>query len=315
MDNYETALCSSCNRSFQEKNKSLIVLVHNLSYDWSLILKQASPHFQFKLNKRQGFRYYSGQLENLKFVDSMNMIKGSLSSLASEHIKNSGDLTFTKESLSSLSLEAQSLLLSSGKQFLPYEYLSSLETLEETSLPNKPSFYSSLTDSHITNADYSHALQVWNVCNCETILDYVKIYLDMDVGLLADIYLQWRETLLELFGLDSLYFLTLASYTFEAFFWKSKVQLDCISDENLFQLITRNIRGGFCSVGKRYVRANNKHTNPNFKKGEKSNYLLYIDFNSLYPTTMSQFKLPQGDFHELNQDEMSSFFRSGPLFH
>ena len=306
-DNYDSALCSRCNRLFQEKKKTLIVLVHNLSYDWSLILKQASPEFVFKLNKRQGFHYYSGQFENLKFVDSLNMIKGSLSSLASEHIKNSGDLTYTKENLSHLSSEAQTLLLSSGKQFLPYEYLSSLETLQETSLPPKSDFYSSLTDSHISDDDYKHALHVWDVCKCETLLDYVQVYLDMDVGLLADVYLQWRETLLNLFGLDSLYFLTLASYAFEAFLWKTKVQLDCISDENLFQLITRNIRGGFCSVGKRYVRANNRHTNPNFKSGDKSNYLLYVDFNSLYPTTMSQFKLPQGEFYELNQDELRSF--------
>ena len=39
----------------------------------------------------------------------------------------------------------------------------------------------------------------------------------------------------------------------------------------------------------------------------KSNYLLYIDFNSLYPTVMSQFKLPMGDFVELNGEELEDF--------
>ena len=67
----------------------------------------------------------------------MNMLKGSLNSLANEHIKNTGDLTFTKGTLSHLPPDAQNLLLSSGKQILPYEYLSSLDKLRERSLPPK----------------------------------------------------------------------------------------------------------------------------------------------------------------------------------
>ena len=239
----------------------------------------------------------------------MNMIKGSLSSLANEHIKNTGDLTFTKETLAHLSPEAQNLLLSSGKQYLPYEYLTSLDKLQERSLPPKAEFYSSLTDSHISDEEYAHALKVWELCKCQTLIDYVNLYLDMDVALLADIYLQWRETLLNLFGLDCLYFLTLASYAFEAFLLISDTKLECISDENLFQLITRNIRGGFCSVGKRYAKAHNKHTSPHFKQGDESNYLMYIDFNSLYPTVMSKFKLPCGKFKELSQEECEILLR------
>ena len=40
----------------------------------------------------------------------------------------------------------------------------------------------------------------------------------------------------------------------------------------------------------------------------KNNYLLDIDFNTIYtPTIMSQFKLPIGDFTELNQTELEEF--------
>ena len=39
----------------------------------------------------------------------------------------------------------------------------------------------------------------------------------------------------------------------------------------------------------------------------KSNYLLYVDFNSLYPTVMSHFKLPKGDFVELSGEELEDF--------
>ena len=214
---------------------------------------------------------------------------------------------FTKQSLSYLPESAQSLLLESGKQFLPYEYISSLSKLNETSLPPKAAFYSSLSDNHISDEEYTHALKVWEACKCNTLMDYLKLYLEMDVGLLADVYLQWRQTLLDLFKLDCLYFLTLPSYAIEAAFLQSKIKLDCVSDPNMYQLLSRNIRGGFCSVGRRYVKANNKHVNANFVQGSKSNYLLYIDFNSLYPTCMSKFKLPQSNFQELSPSEQEEF--------
>ena len=54
--------------------------------------------------------------------------------------------------------------------------------------------------------------------------------------------------------------------------------------------------------------ANNKDTNPNFDSNTmNSNYLLYADFNSLYPTIMSQFNLLMGDFVELNEEELNNF--------
>ena len=240
------------------------------------------------------------------------MLKGSLSNLSSHHIQNGGDLTITKSVISHLPQEAQSLLLSSGKQYLPYEYLSSLDKLNETVIPPKASFFSTLQQRGLTDEEYNHVREVWDKSSCSTLGEYVNLYLQLDVGLLADIYLNWRKTLLEVFKLDSLYFLTLASYAIEAFYFQSRVVLDCISDPDLYQVINRNIRGGFCSVGKRHVIANNRHTNANFNPAkDASNYLLYIDFNSLYPTCMSTFKLPCGEFKQLNEGEQESLILQG----
>ena len=177
-----------------------------------------------------------------------------------------------------------------------------------TSLPPINEFYSSLTDSNITTSDYQHAQDVWDKTNCSTLKDYVNVYLNLDVALLANIYLQWRSVLLELFDLDCLYFSTLSSYAIEAMYYKCGIKLDSISDPNLYHMINSNIWGGLCSVGKRHVVANNVHTNPNFdSQSTESNYLLYVDFNSLYPSVMSKFKLPMGDFAELNEMELNTF--------
>ena len=58
---------------------------------------------------------------------------------------------------------------------------------------------------------------------------------------------------------------------------------------------------------RRFVRANNIYTNPEFNpKQERSTFLSYLDFNSLYPTVMQE-KLPCGDITKLNEAEMHSF--------
>ena len=112
------------------------------------------------------------------------------------------------------------------------------------------------------------------------------------------------------FKLDCSYFLTLASFAIEAMYYICGVPLDSISDPNLYHIINKSIRGGFCSVGQRHVIASNKDTNTNFDSRKmESNYLLYIDYNSLYPTIMSQFKLPTGDFVELNAEEVDKFMK------
>ena len=41
----------------------------------------------------------------------------------------------------------------------------------------------------------------------------------------------------------------------------------------------------------------------------KSNYLIYVDFNALYLTIMSHFKLPMVDFQELSDQELLKFQR------
>ena len=162
--------------------------------------------FDFNVNKKDGMKFYCATVGKLRLVDTCNMLKASLSNLAIHNILNNGDLSIVKQSLKDYSAKSQDLLCRTGKQFFPYEYLDSIDRLQETSLPPISEFYSSLTDSNISPSDYQHAQPVWSKTNCKTLKDYVNLYLNLDVALLADIYLQWRYVLLELFNLDCLYF-------------------------------------------------------------------------------------------------------------
>ena len=284
-NSYTGTLCSVCNLKLRTPHY-LPVIIHNLGYDLTIILKEYDEDkFDFNVNKKDGMRFYLASVGKFKFVDSCNMLKGSLSNKATHHILKKGNLTIVKETLQKYSTETQDLLCNTGKQYFLYEYMDSVEKLKETSLPPIGEFYSTLTNSHIPTSDYQHMQKVWEKTGCATLKDYVDLYLNLDVAFLTDIYLQWRSVLMNLFNLDCLYFVTLPSFAVEAMYYKCEVSLDSISDPNLYHIINKNIRGGFCSVGQRHVIANNKDTNPNFDSNTvKSNYLLYVDFNSLCPT-------------------------------
>ena len=73
-----------------------------------------------------------------------------------------------------------------------YEYIDSWEGFEETSLPPREAFYSNLNMTDISEKDYKHVQQVWNIItpegNEKTLGDYHNVYLPTDVLLLADIF-------------------------------------------------------------------------------------------------------------------------------
>ena len=104
-NNYAGTLCTQCNLKLRTPF-FLPVVIHNLSYDLSLILKQYDEtKFDFSVNKKDGMRFYCATVGKLKLVDSCNMLKGSLSNLSMHHILNNGDLSIVKQSLKDYSAE------------------------------------------------------------------------------------------------------------------------------------------------------------------------------------------------------------------
>ena len=78
------------------------------------------------------------------------------------------------------------LLLRKG--VYPYEYMNSWERLDETLLPNKVNFYSSLNMENITDIDYKHAKRVFGEFKITNLGDYHELYVKSDILLLSDTY-------------------------------------------------------------------------------------------------------------------------------
>ena len=90
----------------------------------------------------------------------------------------------------------------------PYEYMDSWERFDETSLPDKKSFYSELYLEDITDKDYAHAQNVFEELKLKILGDYRDFYVQSDTLLLADVFENFRIKCIEIYDLDLVHFLS-----------------------------------------------------------------------------------------------------------
>ena len=93
------------------------------------------------------------------------------------------------------------------KDAYPYEYMDSWENFNETSIPDKKTFYSELNLEDITDKDSAHAQKVWEVFERKNFGDYHDLYVQCDT-LLADVFEYFRDKCIEIYGLDRTHFLS-----------------------------------------------------------------------------------------------------------
>ena len=83
------------------------------------------------------------------------------------------------------------LLLRKG--IYPCEYIDSWEWFDETSLPDKDPFYSTLNMESITSVDYRHAQRVYKEFKSKNLGDYHDLNVQRDTLLLADVFENFRN--------------------------------------------------------------------------------------------------------------------------
>ena len=76
----------------------------------------------------------------------------------------------------------------------PYQYIKNFRKFSEDKLPDRCKLFSSFKDECISEKDYLHAIDVWNVFKMSTMGDYHDLYLKTDVLLLAYIFEKFINT-------------------------------------------------------------------------------------------------------------------------
>ena len=136
------------------------------------------------------------------------------------------------------------LLLRKG--VCPYEYMDNWERFDETSLPDKESFYSSLNMENIDDIDYRHGNNVFKKFKLNNLGEYHNLYAQSDTLLLADVFKNFRKTCIEAYELDPAHFLSLPGLAWQACLKKTNIKLELLTDYDMLLMVEEGIRGGIC---------------------------------------------------------------------
>ena len=307
---FRGAAHSQCNLQLIKELK-IPVILHNLrNYDGHIIT-QAIPEAigrDIKVIGQGMEKYLIISLgEHLVFKDSLMFLNTSLQVLANNLRADDPNKfhclrhEFGNDGYSNWEIDDLTY-----KGVFPYDYLDSWEKLQETQLPPKDCFFNKLKNQPITDEDYQHAQRVWRVFCCETLEDYLELYLKADVLQLADVFENFRVQCLEPrnYQLDPAHYVSLPQFSWSAMLKHTAVELELITDPAMFDMIDGGMRGGISVITQRFARANNPYMGDLYDPSKPTTYLMYWDMNNLYGKAMS-YPLPRAGFRWLKPDEMT----------
>ena len=113
-----------------------------------------------------------------------------------------------------------------------------------------------------------------------------------DLCHLSGVFQKFSNFAYETYELDSRHSYTLHGFSWQAMLKLTKMELELISDPDMYLFLMDNIRGGISVCNKKHVIADNKYIDKNTKNNK---YILYLDANNLYGYSMIQ-SLPYKKF-------------------
>ena len=320
---YRGAAHNSCNLKYR-KPKNISVFFHNLSgYDSHLFIKKlGTPDKKENIkcipNNEEKYITFTktiitGQYTNKKgevkdktfdivFKDSLKFMSSSLGALVNNLPKDA-----FKNLLKYFTPKQAEILKQKG--FYPYEYMDSEKKFNDTKPPPQGAFYSKLSGKGINNKNYKHVWNVWNTFKMKIFKEYHELYNITDVLLLADVFENFRDLCLKIYGLDPVYYFTAPGLAWDACLKITNIDLELLSETNMLLMFEKGIRGGISIISNRYGIANNKYMRKGYNKNIPSKYLMYMDENNLYGCAMSE-KLPTHGFKWLTGGEMEKIYEN-----
>jgi len=216
---------------------SFHVFFHNNSaYDLHMIIKHLhSKKAKITVIPNNTEKFIGFQIDGMRYLDSFKFLPSSLDNLVF-NLHNGGiePFKYTRQTFDDSDLDIF------RKGIYPYEHMTDRNVFKDMCLPKKEAFYSKVKMDGITNDEYEHAQQIWNQYGCQTMEDYTALYVKL--VLLADVFEQFRRLAFQQYGLDPAHYWTLAGYTWQAALTFTGMQLELITDPDIFLMVESAIR-------------------------------------------------------------------------
>jgi hypothetical protein len=174
------------------------------------------------------------------------------------------------------------------KGVFSYDWINAWEKFDRTSLPSRKDFYSLLSQQNITKEDYEHAQKVWQIFEMKNFGEYHDLYLETDVLLLADVFINYTIMCLKDDGLDpSHYVLALGMFN-DSLYKSNGAELKLMTNIYEYLTVENSIHEGIIMTSYRYAKANNPQC-PDYESNKPNSWIMYEDMNALYSGAMTQY--------------------------
>ena len=107
------------------------------------------------------------------------------------------------------------------------------------------------------------------------------------------------------YELDPAHYVSAPQLSWDAMLKQTRVNLELITDPEMYRMLSNAMRGGVCMISGRYSKANNKYMGSLYDCSKPTNYIIYLDANNLYGKAMS-YPMPQSGFTWLTEEQWSS---------
>ena len=312
---YRGAACNKCNLKLKVPTK-IPVIFHNLKGYDSHLLMQEIGKFKRDLNvipnNMEKYLMFSVGTEklcydfkekkdvmklkhDLVFIDSFQFMSTSLGKLV-DNLKDGRKFKHLEKEFG----DNSKLLTQKG--IYPYSFMDNWEKFDiATKNLKKEHFTNDLTAEDISDKEFKFYNTVCDKLNIKTLGEYHDLYLKTDVLLLADVFENFRKMCLAYYGLDPCHYVSAPGLAWDACLKMTGVNLELISDVDMYNFIEKGLRGGLSVITHRKATANNKYMK-DYDNNKPDIYIPYLDANNLYGWAMKQY-LPYGGFKWKDPEE------------
>ena len=104
-----------------------------------------------------------------------------------------------------------------------------------------------MTGRGVTEDQYQRAQNVWKTFQMSSMKEYMETYCLSDTLLLCEIFERFRTESMNNFGIEPCHYLSLPGFAYQAFLKTTGVELDYITDEEIYTMLAENLRGAIVS--------------------------------------------------------------------
>ena len=193
---------------------------------------------------KKGTAFNCWHYHKLRLIDSYHFLDAPLADLGSElksSCKSEADemyefaalWDYVQKQWNEETVERQKYIfqLLQRKQYFPYSYISSLDVLQESKLPNLEDWNKGFVlKNKATPEEVATAHAVFDELGCANIDEYFCHYLIVDILLLSAVYENWRRLGLEYFNLDMANYLSLPMFGMASWLYNNDEEISLLQD-------------------------------------------------------------------------------------